>query len=173
MNPIPTPPELSEADPPSEYFSEPPSDASSRGKKSKPGEGWWTQEPETTPEPTPKHTPKPTPPQSEEEEEDDDLEESDKYERKHGYLAWFNKYVASNGHEEPPQPEELPPVEPVVEEEVLVPMEAPHFEVPYPVAEEEEEELVPMDGVRELPIDEEGLESLWYGARNKNKRKKK
>ena len=90
-------------------------------------------EPETTPEPTPKHTPKPTPPQSEEE-EDDDLEEEDQYGRRHGFMAWFGRYVASNGHEEPPPG--LPPVEPVEEEEVLIPMEAPPMEVPYPVPEE-------------------------------------
>ena len=164
-NPIPTPPELSEEDPPSDHPSEPPSEPPSPGKKSKPGGGWkWWDTPESTPEPTPIHTPKPTPPQSEQE-EGGDLEEQDEYLENYGFMAWFARFVAPNGHEEPP------PVEEAEEEEELIPIEAPPMELPLPTPEEEQN--IPMDGVMDIPADEEGLEALWYNSRNKNKRKKK
>ena len=83
-------------------------------------------------------------------------------------MAWFARFVAPNGHEEPPPVEEAEAEE---EEEELIPMEAPPMELALPTPEEEQ--LIPMDGLMDIPADEEGLEALWYNSRNKNKRKKK
>ena len=122
--------------------------------------------PEPSPVPSKKTTPVSTPTQSEQEEEDEDLDEEELYLRRNGFMAWFGRYVANNGHEEP-QPE-LPP--------------EPEQEEPQP----EEEQLIPMDGVLDLPtdqafadpyadepLDEDELEMLYYNSRNKQKRKKK
>ena len=147
--------------------------------------------PEPSPVPSKKTTPVSTPPRSEQEEEYDEegLDEMDIYLNRYGYMAWFGRYIANNGHEQQPQEEE-----PQAEEEEPQPQEEePQAEEEEPQAEEElpqldEEQLIAVAGVLQLPLpfdqtftdpyteytlDEEELEQFWYDSKNKQKRKKK